>query len=125
MSGDVRDPETHAIIGAAMAVHGELGCGFLEAIYQAALAVEFIARGIAFQREAPLTVHYRGESLGIGYRIDFVCLGTVVVELKAQASLTNADHAQVINYLKASGLHRALLLNFGAPSLEYKRVVRS
>jgi GxxExxY protein len=125
MIGDERDQETHAIIGAAMAVHGELGCGFLEAVYQAALAIEFSARGISFRREAPLIVRYRGESLGLGYRVDFICLESIVVELKAQASLTNTDYAQVINYLKASGLHRALLMNFGAPSLEYRRVVRS
>jgi GxxExxY protein len=119
----IRDAQTHAIIGAAMAVHAELGHGFLEAVYQEALALEFAARGVAFQREASLPVHYRGKPLSCTYRADFLCHDDVVVELKAISKLTAADSAQVINYLKAARRNRALLLNFGAPSLEYKRLV--
>ena len=119
----MRDTQTHAIIGAAMAVHGELGHGFLEAVYQEALVVEFGARGIAFQREAALPVYYRGQPLSCTYRADFLCYEEVVVELKATSKLTAADTAQVINYLKAAHRNKALLLNFGASSLEYKRMV--
>jgi len=125
MSADEKDEETYAIIGGAMAVHGTLGIGFLEAVYQAAFAVELAARAIPFRREAPLTITYRGKSLGVSYRADFLCFETVIVELKAQTRLSIIEHTQVINYLKASGLHRALLVNFGAPRLEYKRLVLS
>lgn len=118
-----RDPQTYAIIGAAMEVHRTLGHGFLEAVYQEALACELADRGIAFDREVALPVAYKGRRLQCAYRADFVCFGEVIVELKAQAQLTSADRAQVINELKATGLHRGLLINFGAPSLEYERLV--
>ena len=118
-----RDPQTYAIIGAAMEVHGCLGHGFLEAVYQEALACEMSDRGIPFEREVALPVVYKGRRLQCAYRADFVCFGEVIVELKAISQLTGADDAQVINELKATGLHRGLLLNFGAPSLEHKRLV--
>jgi GxxExxY protein len=117
------DPETYAIIGTAMEVHRQLGHGFLEAVYQEALAIEMAARKIPFQREVPFPVEYKGQRLACSYRADFVCFESVVVELKAINQLTGADEAQLINELKATGLHRGLLLNFGAPSLEYKRLV--
>jgi len=125
IDADERDPQTYAIIGAAMEVHGALGHGFLEAVYHEALAMEFSVRGIAFQREAPLTITYREKPLSVTYRVDFLCFGTVVVELKALTSLSNREEAQVIHYLKASGHHRALLFNFGAPRLDYKRIIYS
>lgn len=118
-----RDPQTYAIIGAAMEVHRILGHGFLEAVYQEALACEMLERGIAFEREVALPVCYKGRRLQCAYRADFVCFGEVIVELKALSQLTSVDEAQVINELKATGLHRSLLLNFGAPSLESKRLV--
>lgn len=119
-----RDPDTYAIIGAAMAVHTELGCGYLEAVYKAALPIEFRRRSIAFATEVPLPIDYKGERLPMRYRVDFVC-GSVLVELKAVSSLAPAHEAQVINYLKASGFQRALLLNFGAESLQHRRLVRN
>lgn len=118
-----RDPETFAIIGAAMEVHRELGHGFLEAVYQEALAIELAARKIPFRREVPLAVNYKGHKLACSYRADFVCYENVLVELKAVSQLTGVDEAQVINEMKATGMQRALLFNFGTPSLEYKRRV--
>ena len=118
-----RDPETFAIIGAAMEVHRELGHGFLEAVYQEALAIELTVRKISFQREVPLAVKYKGQKLACSYRADFVCYENVLVELKAISQLNGADEAQVINEMKVTGMQRALLFNFGAPSLEYKRRV--
>jgi GxxExxY protein len=117
-----KDPQTYAIIGAAMEVHRHLGHGFLEAVYQEALAVEMATREISFKREVILPIKYKGELLQCGYRADFICFEEVIVELKALGELTGVDEAQTINELKATGLHRALLINFGTPSLEYKRL---
>jgi GxxExxY protein len=118
-----KDPETFAIIGVAMDVHRELGHGFLELVYQTALALEFQEHRIPFQAEVALPIRYKSKLLTCAYRADFVCFESVIVETKAIASLTSADEAQLINELKATGLHRGLLLNFGAASLEYKRLV--
>lgn len=105
-----------------MEVHRQLGAGFLEAVYHEALAIEFVARDIPFQREIDLPVRYKGQALACGYRPDFLCYECVIVEIKAQSTIGSADHAQVINYLKASGHEIGLLLNFGAPSLDFKRL---
>ena len=117
------DPETFAIIGAAMEVHRELGHGFLEAVYQEALAVEMAARKIPFRREEPLRVKYKDQILACAYKADFICFETILVELKAVEKLGSSDKSQVINYLNATKFRRALLCNFGSPSLEYQRVV--
>jgi GxxExxY protein len=120
-----KDPQSHAIIGAAMEVHRELGNGFLEAVYQTALTLEFAERGIPFKAEVALPVRYKGKLLTCAYRADFICFESFIVETKAIASLTRVDDAQLLNELKATGCERGLLLNFGSPSLEYKRVVRT
>jgi GxxExxY protein len=115
---DVRkDPQTHAILGAAMEAHRRLGHGFLEAVYQAALAIEFVDREIEFRAEVALPLHYKGKLVTCSYRADFICFESVLVETKAIAQLTGAD------LLRAAGLSRALLINFGTPSLQYERLV--
>ena len=122
---DKRDPQTYGIIGACIAVHGELGHGFLEAVYQEALAIELKERGIPFECEKPLPVTYCGTVLKTRYKADFVCYAAVIVELKALSGLDSVHDAQVINYLKATRMERGLLINFGTTKLQYRRFVRS
>ena len=118
-----QDPETYAIIGAAMAVHSELGCGFLEAVYRAALPIEFERRCILYKPEVSLPIAYKGVMLRLPYRVDFVCASGVLVEVKALDALTNRETAQLLNYLKAAGIRRGLLINFGSTSLQCKRLI--
>jgi GxxExxY protein len=117
------DPQTYAIIGAAMEVHCQLGHGFLEAVYQEAFAMEMAGKKIPFVREIPLQIRYKGEVLACGYKADFICYDSILVELKAIERMGNPEKAQVINYLNATKLTRALLFNFGSGSLEYERLV--
>src|SRR5437667_9020785 len=91
------DPRTFVIIGAAMEVHRQLGCGFLEAVYQEALSMEFRARNIAFKREVCLPISYKGSVLSTSYCADFICFDSVVVELKALAHMSGTEESQVIN----------------------------
>ena len=119
----MKDEQTQAIIGAAMKVHRELGCGFLEHVYQCAFAVELEKQEIPFRREVELPVYYAGEKLDCFYRVDFICYDDILVELKALGALSGPEDSQVINYLKASSMSRALLINFGGKSLEFKRFV--
>jgi len=119
------DPRTYAIIGAAIEVHKQLGCGFLEAIYQEALSIEFAKRLVPFRREVRLPVHYKGQLLSTTYCADFICFDSVVTELKALAHMSGTEEAQLINYLKATGYEVGLLLNFGGRSLQHRRFVLS
>lgn len=120
-----KDPRTHAIIGAAMEVHRQLGSGFLEAVYQEALELELAARGIPFQRQAAVEVRYKEQPLKCAYCADFICFDSIIVEIKSLTKLSGIEEAQIINYLKATGLEIGLLINFGAPSLEFRRFIRS
>ena len=119
----MKDEQTYAIIGAAMEVHQILGHGFLENVYQEALTRELTLRQIPFVKEPSIPVTYKGTPLPISYRADFICFGSVIVELKALQLLSAVEESQVINYLKATGFNKALLINFGKPSLDYKRIV--
>ncbi len=121
-SGDSR---TFSIIGAAMEVHRTLGCGFLEAFYRDALAIEFGLRSIPFDSEVACGVDYKGHHLRGHYRIDFVCYQAVIVEVKARAITGPGEEAQVLNYQATTGHQVALLLNFGGSTLDYRRFVLS
>ena len=121
-SAERRDLETYAVIGAAMHVHSELGHGFLEAVYREALEKEFLFIKIPCVREKELKVFYRGQELATHYRVDFICYHSLLVEIKALQMISGREEAQVINYFKASNLHRALIINFGE-SRDRKSVV--
>jgi GxxExxY protein len=120
---DFDDPQTYAIIGAGMAVHRELGCGFLEPVNREAFTIELEQRGIPFVREARLPVRYRNRLLPVFYQVDFICYGEILVELKALHAVGPIETAQLINYLRAAHRSRGLLLNFGAPSFQHRRIV--
>ena len=116
--------ESYKIIGACMEVHKELGCGFLEPVYQEALSLEFQRQSISYISEKELDIFYKGEKLNKKYFADFVCYDKIILELKALDKLTKNHESQVINYLKAAKFKLGLLVNFGENSLVYKRLVR-
>ena len=116
--------ESYKILGAAFKVYNTLGPGFLEAVYQEALEIEFQRQGIPFAREKELKIQYDGVELKQTYKADFVCYGKIIVELKAVCSLDDAHRSQVYNYLHATGFQLGLLLNFGcSDELEKERIV--
>jgi len=117
------DPRTYAIIGAAMEVHCQLSCGFQEPVYQEAMAIELAIRSIPFKPQRECPINYKGHRLKTHYKPDFICFDEVVVELKALGRLSSVEESQVINYLKVTGFHTGLLINFGTRSLEQRRFV--
>jgi GxxExxY protein len=119
------DPRTYKIIGAAMEVHNEIGPGHLEAVYQECLEIEFELRGIPFISKPNLSLYYKTRKLKKYYVPDFIVFGNIVVEIKAQKMLTNDDEAQIINSLKSSRHEIGLLINFGEPSLNFRRFIYS
>ena len=115
--------ESYKIIGASMDVYNSLGCGFLEAVYQEALEIEFSLRGIPFEREVRIRIDYKGHTLRKEYVADFICYNKIVVEIKALSLIKSENLAQTLNYLKATTNKLGLLINFGESSLKYRRVV--
>jgi GxxExxY protein len=116
--------EVFTIIGAAIEVHRELGSGFLEAVYQEALEIELEKRGISFEPRKELVISYKNRQLKKAYEADLVCFEKIIIELKALDKLSGKEEAQVLNYLKASGLRVGLLVNFGSHGrLEWQRYI--
>ncbi len=116
--------ESYKIVGAAFNVYNILGSGFLEAVYQEALEIEFQRQGIPFTREKELKIHYNGIELKQTYKADFICYDKIIVELKAVNTLEDIHRTQVFNYLHATGYKLGLLLNFGCSNeLEMERIV--
>lgn len=125
MTGNGREliykDEVYRIAGAAMTVSNELGSGFLEAVYQEALAMEFGDCDIPFEAQKKITISYKDRILKREYIADFFCYGKIIVEIKAIKKITGIEEAQLLNYLKATKLPLGLIINFGSPKLEWKR----
>ncbi|KXB09543.1 hypothetical protein AKJ60_00005 [candidate division MSBL1 archaeon SCGC-AAA385M11] len=118
--------ESYAIIGAAMEVYNVLGAGFLEAIYHDALKIELASQGVPYESQKPLPVYYRSHLLPHEYIADLICYDRILLELKATKDIHEAHLAQVMNYLKATGLALGYVINFGNPEkLQWKRVLMS
>jgi GxxExxY protein len=116
--------ECYAIVGSAFEVYNELGFGFLETVYQEALAKEFSIRKIPFIEQAKLQINYKTHTLNHHYFADFICFADIIIELKAIKAIQDETRAQTINYLKATNLKLAVILNFGnSKKLEYERLV--
>ncbi len=116
--------EVYAVVGTAMEVYNVLGTGFLEPVYQKALEVELAGRNIPFDAQKELFISYKGHKLDATYIPDFIVYGKVIVEIKALDRLTSHEEAQLLNYLKATGLEVGVLINFGSDrKLEWKRMV--
>ena len=116
--------ECHQIVGCAFKVYNQLGHGFLEQVYQSALELELKHADIPFEAQKQIPVYYLGEKLDAFYKADILCFDKVIVELKAEQSLSDVHDAQVINYLKATGIQTGLLINFGnRRKLEFKKIV--
>ena len=108
------DDFSHSIIGAAVEVQRVLGVGLLESAYAAALAIEFAERGLRYEREVPVNAAYKGHQIGVGYRAEFIVERSVIVELKAADEIADVHRAQLLSYLRLSGLKLGLLINFHA-----------
>lgn len=125
MSDLIFKEEVYAIIGAAMDVHNEFGVGFLEPVYQEALEIELKSRSIPFNAQQPISIQYKNHILNKTYVADIVAFNKIIVELKVMNHLSGREEAQLLNYLKATGLELGLLINFGADKLDWKRMVRT
>lgn len=118
------EQETYAIRGAVFEVYREMGCGFLEAVYQECLEKELTRRGIPFVAQQELKLSYKSETLKQIYKPDLICFGSIIVELKALSATTGEHKAQVLNYLKATGMRLGLLVNFGChPKATVERII--
>jgi GxxExxY protein len=115
--------ESYKIIGSCMKVHAALGAGFLESVYQEALEKQFIKDGVPYIREQKLRIEYDSVLLDKYFKSDFVCFGSIIVELKATPFIYQKDMDQTVNYLKATNKKLGLLITFGSKSLTYKRLV--
>ncbi|MCU4165575.1 GxxExxY protein [Carboxylicivirga caseinilyticus] len=125
VEGILYKDEAYKIIGAAFEVHNELKNGFLEPVYQEAIQKEFVLQGIPFQKEALISIYYKGDKLDKYYKADFICYNDIIIELKALSDLTSEHESQLINYLKATNKKLGILINFGKPSLQYKRIINN
>lgn len=121
MQKSEQDQITHAVIGSAMEVHRLLGNGFQEVVYQRAFSIEMNLQNIEHQREFEMPLFYKGHNVG-GRRVDFLVCGEIAVEIKAVIQIEDVHLAQAINYLEAYNLETGLLINFGAKSLQFKRL---
>jgi len=117
--------ESFKIIGACMKVHRSLGAGFLEAVYEEALEKEFQIQKIPFKKQVKLELFYDNQKLQKHYRADFVCYDTIILEIKAVLQMPIVFNAQLKNYLKCTKMELGMLINFGTPSLTYKRILNS
>jgi GxxExxY protein len=115
--------ESYAIVGACMKVHRALGPGFLEAVYEEVVEKEFIVQNIPYKRQVKLDLFYEGVQLKKHYRADFVCYDSIIVELKAVTQIPSVFYMQLQNYLKCTNMELGMLINFGTPSLTYKRIL--
>ena len=116
--------EAYKIIGACMEVYNTLGYGFLEVVYKDAMVIEFLQRDLNYRREEEHSIEYKGSLLKHKFFADFTLFDEIIIEVKAcKDGVTDEAIAQTLNYLKASGLRLALIINFGKTSLEYKRLV--
>lgn len=124
MADIIYENESYQIIGACIEVHKELGYGFLEAVYQEALAIEFKNQKIPFEREKDLRLYYKNVQLNKRYKVDFICYNTIILEIKASSDLISEYESQLLNYLRATNLKLGILINFGQKSLKYKRLIK-
>ncbi|MFH1771823.1 MAG: GxxExxY protein [Candidatus Omnitrophota bacterium] len=117
--------ESYKIIGACIQVYNEKGNGFLEAVYQECLAIEFKEQAIPFVEKPKIDITYKRKTLRQTYEPDFLCFNEIIIELKATKSLADEHRAQILNYLKATGKRLGILINFGSyPKLTYERLVK-
>ncbi len=124
MSKLILGEETHRILGACFEVYKEKGCGFVEPVYQECLELELASQGLEFLAQKEIGLSYKGRPLKQTYRADFICFGRVIVEIKAVSALTDEHRAQLMNYLRATGMKVGLLINFSHyPGVEHERFV--